>query len=100
MSYGSNGAVEDAENEYKEQCAQLIAETAARLVATRDMSRSDAIEAATEWVRRENEAEGDLTQVAFIENEFPEPSSAAASKQINAIALELLDDAREAADTL
>jgi hypothetical protein len=100
MSYGSNGAVEDAEDDYKEQCAQLIAETAAKLVAARDMSRSDAIKAATEWVRRENEAEGDLTQVASIENELPEPRLAASLKQVNAIASELLDAAREAADTL
>jgi hypothetical protein len=64
------------------------------------MSRSDAIKAATEWVRRENEAEGDLTQVASIENELPEPRLAASLKQVNAIASELLDAAREAADTL
>lgn len=100
MSYGSNGAVEDAENDYKEQCAQLIAKTAAALVAARDMPRSDAIKAATDWVRQEIEAVGDVTQVASIENEFPEPSLAAPRKQLNAIELALLDAAREAADTL
>lgn len=100
MGYGSNCAVEDADDEYREQCAQLIAKEAARLVAATDMSRSDAIQSATEWLRRENEAEGDLTQVASIENELPEPSLTAPSKQVNAIALELLDDARDAANTL
>lgn len=100
MSYGSNGAVEDAEGEYREQCAEAIAQHAAQLVAARDMDRASAISAATEWFRRECEAAGDVTGVVSIENHLPAPSRAAPSKQVAAIASELMDAARDAADTL
>jgi hypothetical protein len=100
MSYGSNKAVEDAQDEYREHCAELIAQYAAQLVAARDMGRIDAIKAATEWLRREGDAVGDVTGVAATENEFPCPSKAASQSQVAAIASELLDAARAAADTL
>ncbi|WP_157651982.1 hypothetical protein [Burkholderia ubonensis] len=71
-----------------------------QLVAARDMGRRDAIQAATEWFRQEGEAVGDVTGVAAIENEFPSPSKAAPDRQVGKIASELLDAARDAADTL
>lgn len=100
MSYGANQAVNDAEDNYREECALLIAKKAAALVAAQDMSREDAIEALTKWVRQENEAEDDVTGVLSIENEFPSPSKNVPSNQITAIAAVLLDAAREAADTI
>lgn len=100
MSFGSNQAVEDAEDDYKEKCAQLIARKAAELVASREASRSEAIEAVTEWLRNERAANGDPTGVSEVENEEPCASKASPSAQITAIAAELLDDARDAADSL
>lgn len=100
MSIGSTVAVESAMEQYREDCAKVIAKQAAQLVAARDMSRDDAIQAATEWLRRENEAEGDVTGILAIENEHPSPSKVVPSNQIAAIERDLLDAAREAADTL
>ena len=71
MSYGANQDVNDAEDDYREECVHLIAEKAAALVAAQDMSRKDAIKTLTECVRQENEAEGDVTGVLSIENQFP-----------------------------
>ena len=56
MSYGSNIAVEDAEDEYREETARLIAMHAAELVAARDMTRDAAITAAVEHQRYCQEA--------------------------------------------
>lgn len=100
MGYGSNEGVEDAEDDYRERCAQQIAHHAARLVAARDMERADAIKEITEWMHRESEAAGDVTGTAAIENKFPAPSRVAPADQVAAIASQLLDAAREAADTL
>ena len=97
MSYGANEAVEDAEYDYREQCADLIAQKAAELVAARDMGREEAIETAVGIMREENGASEDETGVAGIEVAHVEPSRQASSKQIAAIKLELMDAAREAA---
>ena len=64
MSYGSNIAVEDAEDEYREETARLIAMHAAELVAARDMTRDAAITAAVEHQRYCQEAERDPTGTA------------------------------------
>jgi hypothetical protein len=100
MSYGSNEAVEGAEGEYREHCAKLIAQSAAQLVAAGDMGRNEAIKAVAEWLRKDREAVGDVTGVATIENVFPSPSKASPGNQVSAIASELLNAVREAADNL
>lgn len=100
MSIGSNTAVEAAEAKYREDCANLIAENAAGLVAAHDMDRDEAIQKAAEWLRQEGEANGDETGTVAIENAFPTPSKPIPRHQIVAIASELLDAAREAADDL
>jgi hypothetical protein len=100
MGYGSNQAVKDAEEDYREKCALLIAETAAELVAAGDADRHDAIEQATEWLRNESAADGDPTGVAALENVEPRASKESPKAQVAAIAAELLDDARDAADSL
>lgn len=100
MSYGSNEGVKDAQDAYRAHCARLIAQCAAQLVAARDMSRDDAIEAVTEWLRRDVEAEGDPTGVIAVENAFPFPSKVTPPDQVAAIAIELLDAARDASDNL
>ena len=51
MSYGSTIAVEDAEDEWREETARVIAMHAAELVAARDMTREAAITAAVEHQR-------------------------------------------------
>lgn len=68
MSIGSTLAVELAEADYREECAQFIANKAAQLVAARDMSREDAIQAATEELRQEIDAQGDITGVQETTN--------------------------------
>lgn len=99
MGIGSNLAVEDAEESYRDSCAERIAEIAAPLVAD-GMERGDAIAEAAEYLRNESEAEGDPTGVAEVENEYPSPSKKIPRKQVDAIKAELMDAAREAADNL
>lgn len=100
MSYGANQAVEDDEDDVRERRALLIAQTAAELVAAGDAGRSEAIEKATEWLRNDQAADGDPTGVTAVENEEPCASKASPRAQIDAIAAELLEDARDAADSL
>lgn len=69
MSYGSTIAVEDAEDEWREETARAIAMHAAELVAARDMTREAAITAAVEHQRYCQEAERDPTgTVATLNN--------------------------------
>ncbi|MFP3532783.1 hypothetical protein SB768_25350 [Burkholderia sp. SIMBA_043] len=100
MGYGSNQGVRDEEESHRERLAEEIANGAARLVAAGDMTRPDAIRAVTEWYREETAASGDVTGTRSIENKFPSPSTAAPEAKVVAIASEMLDDARDAADTL
>lgn len=102
MSYGSNIAVEDAEDEWREEMALLIARHAAELVAARDMPREAAISAAIEHQRYCQEAERDSTgTVATLdEAQRPQPSRSISEKQIRAIADELMEQARDAVDEL
>ncbi len=100
MGYGSNEAVKIAEDDYREECAEIISHRAAALVGAGDMGRIDAISALAEWLRKENEAEGDHSGVLSIENVFPSPSKVVPYAQVIAIAAELMDAARDAADSL
>lgn len=100
MSYGSNEAVEEAEDEYRENCAQRIAQIAAERVACGDASREDAIKQAAEYILNERAAESDPTGVIAAENTFPHSSKKCPPKQVTAIANELLEDARDAASNL
>ncbi len=97
MSLGSTVAVEEAQEDYREECADWIAQKAAELVAARDMGRTEAIEKATDLLRQENDAEADTTGVAAVEVEQIEPSRKASTAQVAAIKAELMDEAREAA---
>lgn len=98
MSYGSNGAVEEAEAAYREQSAQAVARAAAELVAARDMGRNEAISEVVEWLRNEQAAENDPTGVAAAENVALLPSKESPNAQVAAIAAELLEAARDAVD--
>lgn len=100
MGYGANDAVENGDDECREHCAKLIAQNAAQLVAAGDLGRGDAIKGVTDWLRREGEAQADPSGTASIENTFPAPSKLAPRHQVAAIAAELLEAARQAADTL
>jgi len=64
------------------------------------MDRPDAIHEVTEALRRSNEADDDVTGVLATMHSAPKPSKASPSAQVAAIARELLDAARDAADTL
>lgn len=100
MSYGSNEAVDNADDNYREKCVQLIAQRAAELVATRNMGRKEAIAAAAEWLRNEQAADFDSTGVVASENVLPSPSKTPPVNQVAAIRDELLDAASDAADDL
>jgi len=100
MSYGSNEAVEQEEEESREQDAKRIAVDAAELVAAGDMSRSDAVAKVVESLRMAREAEGDETGVLAVEIDSPSPSKVVKSQQVAAIAADLMEAARAAADTL
>ena len=96
MSYGANEAVKDAEDEYLEDCADLIAQKAAELIAAGDMSREDAIDTAVSWLRQEDEAGRDETGVVGVECQEPLPSKQAHDKQVAAIKAELIEKVEEA----
>ncbi|MCU6501990.1 hypothetical protein LPN04_29780 [Rugamonas sp. A1-17] len=100
MSSGSKLAVEDAEEQHLENTALRIANDAAKLVAARDMDRAQAIHEVTEAMRQSNEADDDVTGVLATMISVPKPSKASPPEQVAAIAEELLDAARDAADTL
>ena len=97
MSLGSTVAVADAQEDYREECADWIAQKAAELVASRDMGRAEAIETAAELLRQENDADADVTGVAAVEVDQVEPSRKASPAQVAAIKADLMDAAREAA---
>ncbi|MCP3655817.1 hypothetical protein [Herbaspirillum sp.] len=100
MEMGSDLSVDDAEQDYKEACADVIATKAAELVASRDMERSEAIETALEELRQDIEADGDSTRTLETMIRTFEPSKKVPRAQVAAIKLELMDDARDAAETL
>lgn len=100
MGFGSNEAVMHGEDEFREQCAQLIANVAAKLVAARDMGRTAAIAQASEWLRKVQFAHDDPTGTIAANNAFPDPSDEASRAQVKAIAAELLAAARASAATL
>ncbi len=102
MSYGSNEVVLAQEDEFREKIALEIANIAAELVAAGDMSRERAIKVATEYMRIQQEADIDEAGVIEIleEAQRPMPSRPVSSGQVNAIAIELMDDARDAAWSL
>lgn len=100
MGMGSTLAVEEAESVYRENCAQLIARYAAEYVAAGDMDRHTAIQTVTEYLRRERLAMNDETGAQAVENALRPPSKVAPANQITALAYELMDAARAAAETL
>ncbi len=100
MGFGSNEAVLAAEEEYRAQRANVIAEVAAGLVAAGDMSRADAIQAAIEWYRKDDAADGDVTGMLASEIKQPVPSRVADPAQITAIKDSLIEAVREATEEL
>jgi len=92
--------LEEAEQTHSDVVADQIATRAAKLVGSRDMSRSEAIKAATEEMRQEYAADNDVTGVAGTLIEETKPSKELTEHQLNAIKLELMDAAIEGAETL
>lgn len=100
MGFGSNEAVQAAEEEYRKERAKVIAEVAAGLVAAGDMSSDDAIQAAIEWYRKDDAADGDVTGTLAAETKLPTPSKAAPPAQIAAIKDRLIEAVMEATEGL
>ncbi len=102
MSYGSNEVVLAQEAGFREKITLEIANIAAELVAAGDMSREKAIEDATKYMRYQQEADRDVTGVieTLEEAQRPIPSRPVSSDQVRAIAIELMDAARDAAESL
>lgn len=99
MGMGSTLAVEEAEKNYREQCAQTIAWMSAQYVAAGDMDRHTAVPTVAEEVRRQQREINDETGVEGVNNVLPPPSKVAPANQVTAIMHELMDAAREAAET-
>lgn len=97
---GSTFAVQEGEEQHREKCAEFIAQKAAELVAAQDMGREEAIRAATDYLRKSSEADGDVTGVLALENKLPTPSRNMPPAQVAAIASALRDAAQDAADNL
>lgn len=89
-----------ANDQFKEACALEIATRAAKLVASRDMGRTEAVQAATEEMRQEGAASNDPTGVLGAMIDVTTPSKEVSQAQIDRIRLELMDAARDAAETL
>ena len=98
MGMGSNLVVEDAEEKYREKCANYIANIAAQRVAARDSTRSKAIAEAVEHMSALSDAENDPTGTlsSLGITQVPEPSRAISDAQRAAIAQEMIDRARDA----
>jgi hypothetical protein len=92
--------LDEANDDFVEACADEIATRAAKLVASRDMDRKDAIKAATEEMRQERAADDDVTGVLGTMIDATKPSKEIPQAQINAIKAELMDSARDAAESL
>jgi len=97
---GSTLAVQDGEEQCRNENAKIIATEAARLVAAGDMGRPEAINTVANHFRSSSEAMGDETGVCALQNPLPTPSREAPRAQVAAIAAELLPDAQQAAETL
>ncbi|WP_338846654.1 hypothetical protein V8J88_23205 [Massilia sp. W12] len=97
---GSDISLCYANEEYLERCAVEIAGRAAMPVALHKMERMEAIRAATEEIRQENAAHYDVTGVLGTMIDVAPPSKTVSQAQIKAIQEELIDLARDAAETL
>lgn len=100
MGIGSSWAVELEEEKHREALALQIATRAARWVAAGDKSREQAVADAAEELRQEIEAGNDSTGTLSAELRDDPASKGASRQQIEAIRLQLMDAAREAADNL
>jgi hypothetical protein len=99
---GSNIDVSDKEGADREELAQEVALHAAHLIASRDMSRHDAIEAVAQHLIHLREADNDITRTAetLSEAQDPQPEHEKSAEQIEAIRRELLVEARDAIDRI
>lgn len=100
MGFGSTVAVEEAEEQWRRDCAKVIKREAAKHVGARTMTREEAIKAETELLRQECEAENDVTRTLETMIVPPKPSKAIKEQQIRAIAAELDEAATAASKTL
>jgi hypothetical protein len=100
MGIGSSWAIEMDEEKHREALALEIATRAAKWVAAGDKSRDNAIADAAEELRQEIEAGNDETGTLTAELHDNHASKGASRQQIEAIRLELMDAAREAAEDL
>lgn len=102
MGYGSSEAVKNAEEDHREKIAEEIAKNAAELVAAGDMEKDGAIKKATVHQRYMQEDVSDDTGIVETQEEAqrPVPSRKVSAGDVKAIAEDLMDEARDAADYL
>lgn len=98
MGIGSNLAVEDGEEDFREQMAHLVANTAAERVGARDSTRLEAIAEAVNYASASFDADNDPsgTLGTLPEAQAPTPSRVVPVAQRIAIREELIEDARDA----
>lgn len=93
-------SLDEADKKYLEACAVEIATRAAKLVASHDMGRNEAIAGVVEEMRQESAAADDVTGVLGTMIDVTNPSKVISQSQLNAVREELLPAARIAARTL
>lgn len=99
MGYGSTVAVGEAEEEYREACVEHIEKSAAKLVGVRDIARQQAIEAETEALRQEIEADNDVTGTLAAMLNSPVPNKRIAAAQAITIGQELRGATSDSAES-
>ncbi|MDP1894081.1 MAG: hypothetical protein Q8K87_08110 [Hydrogenophaga sp.] len=98
MGMGSTLAVEDAEEECREQLVNFVASTAAERVGARDLTRPEAIAEAVKHASALSDADNDPTGTlgTLAEAQAPKPSRVVSDAQRKAIAIELIEATRDA----
>lgn len=92
--------LDEANDDYVEACVEELATRAAKLIASSDMGRIEAIKAVTEEMRQEMASSDDVTGVLGTMIDATNPSKEISIAQINAIKKEIIQAARGAAETL
>lgn len=84
MNYGANEGVQDKEAVWCEKLVEAVKACAAKLVASGDMTRTEAVNAAAEGVLAQQEAQRDVTGTleTLVENQLPRPSREVPGKQV------------------
>lgn len=100
MGYGSTVAVEEAEENWRDECKKRVRSEAAKHVGARTKTRAEAIDFETELLRQDIEADNDPSGTLASMIIPPKPSKSIPEAQQRAIEAELDDLASSAVKTL